>query len=410
MSPRDLVEDTFRALRVRNYRWFVAGQLVSLSGSWMETVALGWLVLRLSGSGVALGLVTALQFLPALLFGLWGGLIADRFDRRRVLIATQSAFAMQAAVLGALTITGSARLWMLAVLAFAFGCVMAVDNPARQAFVIEMVGPDDVANAVGLNSATFNAARMIGPVLAGVVIASTGEGAAFLINAATFAPVIVWLWRMDRSELHPGLRLARGPGQLREALRYAWTNPRARFTLGLLGVLTTFGLNLYVVGPLLARFVFDAGARGYALLTAGAGAGALFGALLTARRARPTGAFLAGAALLTGIGGLAGSVAPSLAWASLAFALVGGAGMAFIVTANSTLQLEVPAALRGRVMAIYTLVLFGGAPFGGPIVGWISERSGPRVGLAFGSAIVSSAGTVALRLAARRRTAVASAS
>ena len=389
MSPRDVFGDTFRSLRIRNYRLFTTGQLVSISGTWMQTMALSWLVLKgLHGSGIALGIVTALQFLPTALFGLWGGLIADRLDKRLVLIVTQAALALFAIALGVLTLAGSIQLWMVCVLAFLSGCATAIDTPVRQAFVIEMVGPGpEVANAVGLNSAVFNTARIIGPALAGIVIVSLGTGAAFLLNGASYFASIGALLLMDQRALHLTEKLERARGQVREGLRYVWRVPEMRRAILLMLVVATVGMNFSVTVPLIATSTFHRDAGGLSVLMSIMALGALVGALATARRARPTPRLLVATAALFGVSATLTSLAPNVWLVAPMLALTGGAGMAFISTTNSTLQLLSPAALRGRVMAIYALVFLGSTPVGAPLVGWISQQWNARAGVAFGGVV-----------------------
>ena len=396
MSPRAYVEDMFRSLRVRNYRLFSGAQLVSLSGTWMQTVAQNWLVLDLTGSGVALGIVTGLQFLPTALAGLWGGLLADRFSKRRILMWTQGLSGVLAVALGLLTLTGAVRLWMVYVLALVLGIVTAMDTPARQAFVIEMVGPEDVANAVGLNSALFNTARIVGPAIGAVVIASFGLAAAFLINGASYVGPVMALAAMDGRALQRAPRQPKRKGMLREGMAYAWRSRTPRRTLVLMSVVATFGFNFVVTIPLLVRYTFGGEVGSYAVLTSVAAGGGLVGALWVARRARPTQRLLAGTAAAFGFFALAASVAPTFGAAAVMLTVAGGAAMAFIATANSTLQLTTPEHLRGRMMALYALVFMGSTPLGGPLVGTISEHWGPRMGIAVGALATLAAAAAAI--------------
>ena len=397
---------TFRSLRIRNYRLFFFGQLISVTGTWMQTVAQSWLVLNLTGSGVALGVTVALQFLPMLLFGMWGGLLADRSDKRKLLIAMQAAGGLLALILYGLVATGTVELWMVYVLAFGLGLVTMVDMPTRQSFVIEMVGPDEVPNAVGLNSAMFNTGRILGPTAAGVTIATLGLAPAFLANAISFIPVIVGLMMMRTEELHTRARAERRRGEVRAGLLYAWREPTLRSTLLLVGVLGMFGFNFIVVLPLMARYTFDGDAGLYSLFTALMSFGSLAGALVSASRTRPTTAMLVGSGVAFGALMLVTAAAPT-AW--LVAALLVGVGMAmmlFMATANTTLQLNSDPAMRGRVMALYGLLFAGSTPLGGPLLGWISEAWGPRVGLALGGALSLAAALGAVsRVRVRRRAA-----
>jgi MFS family permease len=395
---------TFRSLRIRNYRLFIIGQLVSVTGTWMQTVAQTWLVVDLTGSGVDLGVTVALQFLPMLLFGLWGGALADRSDKRRLLVGVQAVSGILALLLYALVATGTVELWMIYVLAFALGMATAVDMPARQSFVIEMVGPDEVPNAVGLNSAMYNSGRILGPAAAGVTIATLGLAPAFLANAISFVPVIVALVMMRPEELHRREPVERRRGEVRAGLLYAWREPTLRSTLLLVGVLGMFGFNFIVVLPLLAKFTFGGDAGLYSLFTSLMAAGSLAGALISASRSKPTSAMLVGAGLAFGGLVLLTAVAPTAWIAAVVLVGVGMAMMLFMATANTTLQLNSDPAMRGRVMALYGLLFLGTTPVGGPVMGWIAEAWGPRVGLAIGGALSLVAALAAVsRVRVRRR-------
>jgi len=386
---------TFRSLHIRNYRLFFFGQLVSVSGTLMQTVAQSWLVLQLTESGVALGVTVALQFLPMLLFGLWGGLLADRYDKRKLLVATQAGGGLLALVLFGLVASHTVELWMVYVLAFLLGVVTMVDMPTRQAFVIEMVGPDEVPNAVGLNSAMFNSARILGPAAAAGTIAVFGLAPAFLANAVSYVAVIVALLAMRPDELFLGVRPERQRGEVRAGIRYVWGDRTLRLTLFLVAVLGTFGFNFIVVLPLLAKFTFHGGAGLYSLFTALMSAGSLVGALVAASRARPTRRMLIGAGVAFGVLLLATAAAPS-AWLTCVLLIgVGAAVMLFLATANTTLQLSSDPAMRGRVMALYGLLFLGSTPVGGPLLGWISQEWGPRFGLVLGGVLSLAAALIA---------------
>ena len=285
---RRFTSETFRSMRSRNYRLYFYGQLISTSGTWMQTVALAWLVLQMTGSGFDVGLVTALQFLPMLVISSWGGVLADRLDKRRTLVVTQSGMAVCAAGLAAVTIGGVAQLWNLYLLTLASGCFNAIDNPVRQAFVSEMVGIEDLPNAVSLNSAMFNMSRIIGPALGALVIKVLGVGPCFALNAVSFVAVIAGLLMMRRDELFLGRPVLRAKGQIREGLRYVWANIELRSTILVMAVVGTLAFNFTVVLPLLAKFTFHGDATTYGLLTAIMGAGSLVGALATASWLRPT--------------------------------------------------------------------------------------------------------------------------
>ncbi|HEX5147337.1 MAG TPA: MFS transporter, partial [Conexibacter sp.] len=312
-----------------NYRRYFYGQLVSLSGTWMQTVAEMWLVLQLTHSGVAVGFAAALQFAPMLLGGAWGGLIADRFPKRRLLIATQTAMALPALALLALTAAGAIQLWMLYLLICARGAVNAIDNPARQSFIVELVGPDRLVNAVSLGSALVNGARTIGPALAGVVIATLGVEPCFALNALSFAAMILALQRMDPSALRSVPPAARRPGQVRSGLRYVRATPELRIPLLMMAVVGTFTFNFQVLLPLLASFSFGGGAGAYATLTTAMGLGAIAGAIANGTRSRIRPALLAGAAAAFGALVLATASAPDLALAAIALVPVGAASVVF---------------------------------------------------------------------------------
>ena len=372
---------TFRSLRVRNYRLFFFGQLVSASGTWMQQLAQDWLVLRLTSRALPLGITTALQFAPVLAFGAWGGVVADRVDKRRLLLVTQGTMGSLALVLGVLTATGHTRLWMIYLLALLLGCATAFDLPTRQSFVSEMVGADQVVNAVGLNSAVFNTARVIGPALAGVLIAAVGLAPAFFINAASYLAVIGGLLLMDPARLYRRPGVERTSGQVRAGLRYVLATPALRSTLALVAVIGTLGLNYRIVLPLLARFTFHGGPGSYGLLASLMAGGSVVGALAAARREQPTRLLLLGSAAGFGLLSLLGAAAPTLAVEAVVLVPLGVTSISFLTAANTTLQLGSAAAMRGRVMSLYGLVFLGSTPFGGLLVGWLAGQFGPRAGL-----------------------------
>jgi len=369
---------SFDSLAVPNYRRYFVGQLVSLSGNWMQTVAALWLVLSLTGSGVAVGLTTALQFLPMLLFGAWGGLLADRFPKRRLLMTTQTLMAIPAIALFVVTTGGIAAPWMVFLAVFAMGAVNAVDNPTRQSFAIEMVGPDRVVNAVSLNSVIVQSARIIGPAFAGVLIAGLGIGPCFAVNVLSFGAMIFALWGMDPAKLRTGPRAVREPGAIRAGLRYVRATPELAVPLALMALVGTFGFNFQVVLPLLARFSFGGGAGVYAALVAAMAVGSVAGALVTGSHGRTSPRLIAGAALAFGGAALLAAVAPAMAIEIGALVLLGAASVTFAATINSSLQLAVTPDMRGRVMALYSVVFLGSTPIGGPLAGWLSQAYDPR--------------------------------
>jgi MFS family permease len=406
----------FRSLAIRNYRLFATGQLVSLTGTWMQNVAQDWLVLDLTHkSGTALGVTTALQFLPMLLFGLWGGVFADRHNKRRVMIATQAIQGSLALGLGILVVTGLVQTWMVFLFAFALGMTTVFDLPARQAFVVEMVGKDDVTNAVGLNSATFNSARIVGPAIAGVMIAHGGTPPVFFLNAASYLAVIYGLSKIRENELFPGRRVERAKGQLVAGLRYVKGRRDLLLPIVLVGVIGMVGLNFQITLALMARNEFHRDASTYGTLSALLAGGSLGGALLTARRGRPTQRVLVGSAVAFGVLETALGFMPNLLLFSILLVPTGFAVISFTSTALSTVQLGAGEEMRGRVLALFALVFVGGTPIGAPIIGWLGEHVGPRSTLVvggLGSLVVSvSMGLLLLRSTGRlsrgRRTAVA---
>jgi MFS family permease len=372
----------------------MSGQAVSLVGTWMQTVAQSWLVLELTRSGTALGLVTATQFLPVLLLANYGGLVADRLGKRRILLVTQSTLMCLALVLGLLTITHVVRLWMVFVLAAGLGLANAFDNPARQSFAIEMVGRDLVRNAVSLNAVTVNAARAVGPAVAGLLIASTGVGICFLVNAASFVAVLVSLAHLKVDALHPSPLAARARGQVREGLRYVAGQPEILVTLLMMALVGTLAYEFQVVLPLVASDTLHGDASTYGFLTSAMGVGAIAGGLVVAGRSSTGLRLVAGAALGFGIAIALAAVAPTLPLELAALVLVGAGSAAFISLGNATLQLASDPRFRGRVMALWAIAFLGSTPVGGPVVGAVGEHLGARMALALGSAacLVAAAG------------------
>jgi MFS family permease len=393
---------TFVSLRVPNYRLYFIGQVVSVSGSWMQRVAQSWLVLHLTGSGVALGLVSALQFLPMLILGAWGGVLADRIDKRRLLMVTQALMGMLALALGTVTLTGLVQLWMVYLLALLLGLVTAFDNPARQSFVMEMVGRRQLTNAVSLNSTVFTGARVVGPAIAGILITLVGTGWCFVINAVSFAAVVLALVAMDPAQLQRPEVPAGRHGHVMEGLRFVWSRPDVRVPLAVLAVVGTLALNWTVILPLLARNTFGGDASTYGLLFAVLGLGSLAGALFTAGRREPSVGLLLGALVAFGVLMLAAAAAPTLPLEIAALIPTGMAALAFQTTANSLIQLRSDPALRGRVMAMYSVVFIGTTPIGAPIVGWVAQQYGPRAAMVLGAAAILGTAAVALWLARSR--------
>jgi MFS family permease len=397
MSP------TFQSLRNRNYRYYAAGGVVSNTGTWMQRVAQDWLVLQLSGqSGVALGVTTGLQFLPMLVLAPFAGTLADRYSKRKVLIATQAFMATVGVVLGVLAVTGVVQVWHVYVLALLLGVGAACDAPARQSFVIEMVGRDDLSNAVGLNSASFNLGRVIGPSVAGFLIVLVGTGPVFLINAASFGAVIFALVKMRPAELMPVPRAGRGRGQLLEGIRYLRARPDLLTVMVIVFFVGTFGLNFQLTSALMATEVFHKGAGEYGLLGTVVAIGSLSGALLAARRGRPRIRLIVVAAVAFGVVEIVAGLMPTY-WTFMATLIpLGLCQMTMLNSANATMQLAVAPAMRGRVMALYMAVLMGGTPVGSPLIGGLAEAFGARWSLIGGGVVSATAALVAGGLLARR--------
>jgi MFS family permease len=386
---------SFASLRIPNYRRYFTGQLVSLSGNWMQMVAEIWVILTLTGSGVAVGLTTALQFLPMLLFGAWGGLIADRVPKRRLLLLTQGLHMIPPLVMLALALDGALVPWMVFALVFARGAVNAVDYPTRQAFVMEMVGGERVVNAVSLNSVLVHSARIVGPALAGVLIATVGVEPCFALNAASFA-VMIWALRgMDTEELRASEPVPREPGAVRAGLRYVRSDPDLWIPLGLMAIVGTLGFNFQAILPLLARFTFDGGPGAYAALVSAMGVGAVIGALVNGARGKVTPLLLAGAAIGFGALSLLAAGAPTLALELAVLAPLGAASVTLAASVNSALQLASEPGMRGRVMALYSIVFLGSTPIGGPLAGWLAEAIDPRAALVLAGVAAIAAGLLA---------------
>ncbi|AQA25206.1 transmembrane secretion effector family protein [Rhodococcus sp. MTM3W5.2] len=388
---------TFASLATPNFRRYYGGQAVSMVGTWMQAVAQAWLVLQLTGSGTALGLVIALQTLPVLLFGPYGGVVADRLDKRRLMIGLQSMMGVLALVLGILTVTHTVTLWQVYVLAFLLGVNNSFENPARQAFVLEMVGPEDLRNAVSLNSVLVNVARAVGPAIAGIIIAAGGLGLCFLLNAVSFVAVVVSLVTLDLGALRPSPPALRRPGQLREGLRYVRRTPALLVPLLMMALVGCLAYEFQVVLPVLARDTFGGDASVYGFMTAAMGFGAVVGGLFVAARGKTGIPALVRAATSFGVLIAAAAVAPTFWLELVILVLVGAASVGFLSIGNSTLQLEAEPGMRGRVMALWSVAFLGSTPIGGPIAGAVAEQFGGRVALAMGAAAcLVAAGAAAL--------------
>lgn len=393
----------FRSLASFNYRVWAAGALVSNIGTWMQRAAQDWLVLTqlTHHSASAVGIVMALQFGPQLLLMQWSGLAADRFNQRRLLMATQATMGTLSLILGVLTVTGLVQLWHVYVFAFLFGCSAALDAPVRQTFVAELVGDRDLSNAIALNSTSFNAARMVGPAMAGLVIASVGTGWAFLFNGASFMAVLTSLCLLRKSELRPNARAARASGGIMEGFHYVWSRPDLRATLVMLFLIGTFGLNFPIFISTMAVGVFHTDARGFGLLSSMMAIGTMSGALLAATRDQPRFVALMLGSAIFGVGCTLAALAPNYWLFAAALVVIGIASLTILNTSNALMQLSTEPAMRGRVMALRLGVALGGTPIGAPIVGWVADHLGPRWALGVGAAAGFAAALVALGMLSR---------
>jgi MFS family permease len=398
---------TFSALRVPNFRRYYVGQAISMVGTWMQSVAQSWLVYTLTHSATDIGLTVALQTLPVLVLGSYGGVIADRVDKRRLMVVLQTAMGVQALVLGILVVTGTVRYWQILVLAVILGLNNAFENPSRQSFVLEMVGADEVRNAVSLNSTLVNAARAVGPAVAGLLIATVGVGICFLLNAASFIAVVFSLMTMDKQLLTPSPPAGRAKGQVREGFRYVAHTPRLLIPLIMMGLVGMLAYEFQVVLPVLAKGTFHGGPETYGFMTAVFGVGAVIGGLVTATRGRTGLRPFTIAAAGLGVAMCLAAFSPGLAIELVALGSVGYASVSFLATGNTTLQLEADPTMRGRVMALWSIAFLGTTPIGGPLLGWIIASSNGRVGLGVGagSCLVAAGigGAAAWRLATNRR-------
>jgi len=392
---------TFAALRVRNYRLFFAGQVVSNTGTWMQRIAQDWLVLQITNSPLAVGITTALQFLPMLLFGLWGGLLADRYPKRRLLLITQTVMGALAVTLAALTLAGVVQVWQVYLIALGLGVATVVDNPARQTFVNEMVPKSLVRNAVGLNSGNFQLARMLGPAVAGVLISAVGIGWAFALNAVSYVAVLAALIAMRPRELQRLPLAPRGPGQLREGLRYVRRTPSLLWPIVLVFFIGTFGYNFAIILSAYTKDVFHAGADVYGLLNTVMAAGSVAGALIAARRTSATLSVLFLSAGGVGLGLLLLGLIPWFIPFTVLLVAVGFTTVTFNTLGNSSVQLSSSPELRGRVMSLYMLVFMGGTPLGSLVVGWITEQWGAPIALVISGGICLLAAAAVAVLAAR---------
>jgi MFS family permease len=388
--------ETFSSFQVRNYRLYYIGQIISTSGTFMQSVAQAWLVLKISNSGTALGIVSALQYIPILLFGTLGGVVADRFSKRTVLYLTQSAAGILALILGILVATDRVSLWMVYILAFCLGWVNVFDNPARQTFVIELVGEDKLRNAVTLYSGLVNLSRVIGPTIAGALIAFVGLAPCFILNGISYVAVVIMLARMRRDELQITPPSPKSKGQLLEGVRYVLSTPLVRNTLVMMALVGTFTFEFQVSLPLIAQFTFNGDARSLAFLNGALGMGAVVGGLAIAGQKKTTVSLLARAGFLFGFAVIGAALMPSLALTGAALVVAGVGSIYFTSLGNSIIQLGSSPQMRGRVMSFWSMAFLGSTTIGGPAVGWFAETAGPRWGLALGGMAALMAALVGL--------------
>jgi MFS family permease len=402
MSPiQRLRRETFASLANPNYRLYFIGQSISLTGTWMQTVAQSFLVLHLTGSGFDVGLIVALQTLPILFLGPYGGVVADRVNKHRLMVILQSLMGVQALVFGILTLTHVITLWQIAVLAVLLGLNNTFENPARQTFVFEMVGPVDLRNAVTLNTVLVNVARAVGPAAAGLIIASGGYGICFLINAVSFVGVVVSLLKMDLSRVSPAPPTARGRGQLREGFRYVRGEIGLAAPLVIMAIVGCLAYEFQVTLPVMATRAFHSGARGYGFMTAAMGVGAVIGGLYFAGRGKTGLRSLTRSSLAFAVLIALAAIAPNLTIELVALGAVGAASVSFLSKGASTLQLAADPQMRGRVMALWAVAFLGSTPIGGPVAGAVAQYAGPRWGLGLGALACAVAGVIGLAVLRR---------
>jgi MFS family permease len=396
---------TFRSLRGYNYRMWAGGAMISNIGTWMQRTAQDWLVLTelTHHNATAVGIVMSLQFGPQVLLLPLTGLAADRMDRRKLLFITQATMGILALGLGLLTVFGVVRLWQVYIFAFLLGCTAAFDAPARQTFVSDLVVETDLSNAVALNSTSFNAARMIGPAIAGLLIAEIGTGWVFIVNAISYVAVIVSLCLMRRGELHLKPRAPRAPGDFVEGFRYVWRRPDLMAVMSMIFLIGTFGLNFPIFISTMTVTAFHAGASKYGLLTSTMAIGSVMGALLAARRERPRIAILLAGCAVFGLGFGLAAIMPNYWLFGLTLIVIGASSQTFTTSANGMVQLATEPAMRGRVVAIFFAIALGTTPLGAPLVGWVADRFGPRWALTIGAAAGICAALVGLHYLVKHR-------
>ena len=402
---RGATRDTFRSLGIRNFRLFFTGQLISQVGNWLTMIAMTLLVLHLTDSGIAVGVLAACQFAPVLLFGAWTGLVADRSDKRRLLLIVQTFAMLQSFTLAALAFTHDPPVLAIYVVALAGGFATAFDNPARRAFVVEMVPSEDMSNAVSLNSALMTSARVVGPALAGLLVHTVGFGWAFAVDGFSYLAVLAGLWMMDVTQLNPSPVATKGKGQVREGLRYVRTVPDLWVPLAMMAVVGTLAFNFSVVIPLFAERTFSGDDGTFTLLYSVISVGALIGALATARRKSTEIRHLVLSSFGFGVAMLALASAPSLALAFPVAVFVGFGSISFLTASTAIVQVRAAPAMRGRVLALQAMVFLGSTPIGGPILGALCDAWGARAGLVVGGVACLAAaafGTITVRRLALR--------
>ena len=400
---RKIGKETFASLQIRNYRLYFTGQAISMCGTWMQSIGQAWLVLQITNSGTQLGLVIAAQTVPILFLGPFGGLIADRFPKRKILYFTQSVSAFLALTLGVLVLTHSVHLWMVYVLALCLGLVNTVDNPTRQTFIMELVGKEKITNAVSLNSVEVNLARVVGPAIGGILIASLGLAPLFLINGLSFIAVLYALFLMDEREFSHTAPIKKAAGQLKEGFRYIRSNPVLFDTLIMMSIIGTLTYEFAVSLPLLAEFTFHGTAETYAIITTALGVGAVLGGLYVANAKNRSEKNLVISAFLFGVTVLLAAVMPNFSLELLAIVLVGFFSINFLSNGNVILQLESLPEMRGRVMSFWTVAFLGSTPIGGPIIGWVGQYFGPRYSLLVGGLAALLAAYFGLRSLQKRK-------
>lgn len=375
---------TFRSLETPNYRKYIVGQIISASGSWVQQIGLIWLVARLTDNAVAVAMVQVLQFAPMLIGGAWAGVLADRMDKRRLLVATSAASAACAALLGVLVLADAAELWMVYVLAAAFGLTSTLDNPARRSFVTELVPDEHASNAVSLNTSVFTTSRLVGSTAAALIIATIGIGWCFVVNAVSFVAVIVALQSMDRAAIRPAPVVPRQRGLLVEGLRYVRSTPALFAALMMTAIIGTLSYNFQVTITFMAKRVFPGGSGTFGLLMALMSVGAVPASLFVAHRKRITSRFVNAAALVFGLMMLAAAVAPNLATFAIIAVPMGASSITFISSAGALAQSRAAPEYRGRVAALFAVAFLGSTPIGGPIVGAVTQLFGARYGMVLG--------------------------